>query len=245
MRGKIIHYNAADGRGLIRADNTQVPFEISQWRSDSAPAVNQTVELHGLGEQLQVSRVDETALLKEKAGELAERLGQAGGAGLQAIKDNAPAGGCPWLVRLGKPLLIAQGLFVIGALFFSYVTIDLPGASLGKSLVDLSALSGQLGTSVGGAFWAWVGILAFVVPLLWRSRLAWLALLLPLIATVLPMISLLRAAHQADMAMGNGMAASNGLLSMINPGLGAGLCAFSALFLAGLGVKRFFAPPRV
>ena len=43
MRGRIIHYNGNDGRGLIATDNRQLPFEIAHWRSDTAPAVNLVV----------------------------------------------------------------------------------------------------------------------------------------------------------------------------------------------------------
>ena len=45
MRGKIIHYNGNDGRGLVAADTRQIPFEIGQWRSDTAPSLNQIVDL--------------------------------------------------------------------------------------------------------------------------------------------------------------------------------------------------------
>ena len=53
MRGRIIHYNGADGKGLISADQRQIPFEISLWRSDTAPAVNQVVEMRLDGEILE------------------------------------------------------------------------------------------------------------------------------------------------------------------------------------------------
>lgn len=244
MRGKIIHYNGNDGRGLIAAGERQFAFDVSLWRSDSAPAINQTVEITLVDDSLTaVQRVSEETLVKEKVSNVAGLGVAAAGAALQSLKDKSPNTGGLNFGVLGKPLLIAQAVFAIGALFCSFITIDMPGVSLGKSLVDLSELSGQLGSSVGGAFWAWVGILSFAVPLFWRNRLAWLALFLPAVATVLPMVSLLRAAHQADVAMGSGMNVSNGILNMINPGLGAGLCAVSALFLAVLGFKRFAFPP--
>jgi len=44
MRGRIIHYNANDGRGLVTAEGRQYAFDITQWGSSIAPAVNQTVE---------------------------------------------------------------------------------------------------------------------------------------------------------------------------------------------------------
>lgn len=74
MRGRIIHYNASDGKGLIRAEDQQVPFEISLWCSDRAPAVNQIVELGWAGGHLKsVTRVKKMVLVKEKVGGWAER----------------------------------------------------------------------------------------------------------------------------------------------------------------------------
>ena len=91
MRGKIIHYNGNDGRGLIATDNRQLPFEIAHWRSDTAPVVNVVVELSMAGDALEaVTRVPDDVLLKEKAGQLASKLGTAGGAALQSLKDAAP-----------------------------------------------------------------------------------------------------------------------------------------------------------
>ena len=91
MRGRIIHYNGNDGRGLIAADNRQLPFEIGHWRSDTAPSVNATVDLALAGDAVEsVTRVPDDVLLKEKAGQLASKLGTVGGAALQSIKEAAP-----------------------------------------------------------------------------------------------------------------------------------------------------------
>ena len=88
MRGKIIHYNAEDGRGLIATDGRQIPFEIGQWRSDTAPAINQVVDTAMDADTLEsVTRVADEVLLKEKAGQLASKLGNAGGAALQSLKE--------------------------------------------------------------------------------------------------------------------------------------------------------------
>ncbi len=75
MRGRIIHYNASDGRGLILAGDEQVPFEIALWYSACAPAVNQTVELAWAGKRLKsVTRVSRGAIAKEKIGKWIGRL---------------------------------------------------------------------------------------------------------------------------------------------------------------------------
>ena len=125
MRGKIIHYNSVDGKGLVSADLRQFAFEITQWRSDVAPDINQVVDLTLAGDALaSVTRVSEDILLKERAERLASKLGTAGGAALQSLKDaNASAGQSPvaGAVRfLGKPLLIAYGVFAFAALWFAH-----------------------------------------------------------------------------------------------------------------------------
>lgn len=77
MRGRIIHYNASDGRGLILAGDEQVPFEIALWHSACGPAVNQTVELAWAGERLKsVTRVSKGVVAKEKIGKWISRLGR-------------------------------------------------------------------------------------------------------------------------------------------------------------------------
>lgn len=91
MRGKIIHYNGSEGRGLIAADSRQFPFEIGHWRSDTAPTVNQTVDLVLSGDNVDaVTRMPDEVILKEKACQLASKLGTAGGAALQSLRDAAP-----------------------------------------------------------------------------------------------------------------------------------------------------------
>lgn len=77
MRGRIVHYNANDGRGLIAArDGRQYPFQIGLWRSGIAPAVNQVVELEA--DELRataVSLVPPRVLLMEKTRRLLASLG--------------------------------------------------------------------------------------------------------------------------------------------------------------------------
>ncbi len=251
MRGRIIHYNNNDGKGLISAGERQFAFDISQWRSDSAPTVNQTVELGIADDHLQsVTRITDDVLLKEKASVLAGKLGSAGGAALQSLKESAPTGAAgPWLIRLGKPLLIAQGLFVIAALFLPYIEIKVPGVSVSYSLTNLSAAMERMGGSTGSAFWPWLGILSIGLPVFWRSRWAWLALLLPLLATVKPVFDILIAAHQAASAAGSMMGSevaqriSDQILNMLSVGFGSVLCLLTALFIAVIGLKRVLLPP--
>lgn len=255
MRGKIIHYNGNEGRGLIAADNRQLPFEIAQWRSDTAPTVNQVVELAMIGDTLDaVSRVPDEVLLKEKAGQLASKLGTAGGAALQSLRDATPTDASNpttgVLALFGKPLLIAYGLFALSALLLPYIAIQTPFGVGGRSftLAGLSDISETMGASVGGATWTWIGILSIALPLLWRNRFAWLALLLPLFATIKPVIDIAAAASKAASAMGDAMGRDissqigQQIAEMVHIGLGAWVCGLAALFIAGIGLKRVLLP---
>ena len=255
MRGRIIHYNGADGKGLIAADQRQVPFEISHWRSDTAPAINHTVELVVTGDTLQsVTRVTDDVLLKEKASELAGKLGTAGGAALQSLKGAAPAGASSRpagaLQFLGKPLLVAHGLFVFAALLLPFLTINPLGLG-GKSftLAGLAEASEAMGTSVGGAVWVWLAILSIALPVFWRHRMAWLALLLPLFAAIKPGIDLAFAASKATSALGDSFEAQlqrqivEQLIDALQIGFGAWVCVPAGLVVALIGIKRVLLPP--
>ena len=255
MRGRIIHYNGNDGRGLIATDNRQLPFEIAHWRSDTAPVVNVVVELSMAGDALEaVTRVPDDVLLKEKAGQLASKLGTAGGAALQSLKDAAPpnagasaTGG--WQL-LGKPLLIAHGVFAFSALMLPFLSIDPIGLG-GKSftLAGLSEASEDMGTSVGGALWVWLAILSIALPVFWRNRLAWLALLLPLFASLKPGIDLALAAAKATRGLNDSFESQlqrqivEQLLEALQIGFGAWVCVLAALVVAAFGLKRVLLPP--
>jgi hypothetical protein len=255
MRGRIIHYNGADGKGLISAGQRQFPFEITHWRSDTAPSINQTVDLSFAGDVLEnVTRVTDDVLLKEKAEHLAGKLGSAGGAALQSLRDATPAGmpGAPAgaVQLLGKPLLVAHGLFVFAALLLPFLTINPLGLG-GKSftLAGLAEASEAMGTSVGGAVWVWLAILSIALPVFWRHRMAWLALLLPLFAAIKPGIDLAFAASKATSALGNSFEAQlqrqivEQLIDALQVGFGAWVCVIAALAVALIGIKRFLLPP--
>ena len=253
MRGKIIHYNAGDGRGLIATDGRQIPFEIGQWRSDTAPAVNQVVDVTMDVDNLEsVTRVSEEALLKEKAGQLAGKLGSAGGAALQSLKDSSPADGSAvngLLKMLGKPLLIAHGLFAFSALVLPYLSTAALFGSRSFTLVGISKLAESMGQSVGNSFWTWLAIVSIALPVFWKSRWAWLALLLPLLATTKPFLDMAIAAGKAAKEMQDmfgpnaGSQVMDNLLEMFEISFGFWVCLISALFIAGIGLKRVLLPP--
>lgn len=250
MRGRIIHYNGNDGKGLISADNKQYPFEIGQWQSETAPTLNTVVDFDSDAERPSaVRRVSDEVLMKEKASELAGKLGAFGGAALQSAQGAATQSnlGNP-VDRVGKPALISQALFAVGALFLSFVKINGGfGPGMGYTLAGLSKLSEQMGVSMGSGLLVWLAIGSLLVPMFWRHRLAWLALLLPLVATLKPAWDISSAMHgmASQSGMGNefSQAMSKQLSDMIDPGLGAVVCVLSALVLALIAIKRFLLTP--
>ena len=255
MRGRIIHYNGTDGKGLISANQRQIPFEISHWQSEIAPAINQVVDLVLDGDTpTSVTRVTDDVLLKEKATDLAGKLGAAGGAALHSLRDAAPGNishaPTDALQRLGKPLLIAHGIFAFSALMLPFLSIDPLGLG-GRSftLVGLSEASEAMGTSVGGALWVWLAILSVALPVFWRNRLAWLALLLPLLATLKPGIDLALAASKATRGLNDSFESQlqrqivEQLLDALQIGSGAWICGLAAIVIAIIGLKRVLLPP--
>lgn len=248
MRGRIIHYNINDGKGLISALNKQYPFEIGQWQSESAPAINTVVDFESEDERpIAVRRVSDDVLLREKAGELAGKFGALSGAALQGAQGAATQVniGNP-VARVGKPVLIAHAAFVVGALFLAFVKINSGfGPTQGHTLSGLSKLSEMMGVSAGSGLLVWLAILSPLVPMFWRHRLAWLALLLPLLATVKPAWDIRSA--MSDMGTGMGAefstAMSKQISEMLEPGLGSYVCVIAALCLTAIAIKRFLLTP--
>ena len=254
MRGRIIHYNSGDGKGLAAANDQQYPFDISQWRSESAPAVNQVIELQlADGWVSSLRRIPDDVLLKEKASEMAGRLGGLGSAAmvnLRGLSNRDTTGVVPVLARLGKPLIAVHALFALAALFLPFlkVTPAFGGMQRSFTLTGLMDLARPLGSDIGGGALPWLAILSLGVPVLWPSRWSWVALLMPLIASLLPIwnlfVAIARASSQAsafDRQIGTAVA--NQLMKMLSPGLGLWLCLLTAVVLGVVAVKRTAFPP--
>lgn len=256
MRGKIIHYNGSDGRGLIAADDRQVPFEIAQWRSDTAPGVNQVVEVSLADGALEaVFRVPDETILKEKASQFASKLGTAGGVAMQTLREATPpdaaASAATGWRSLGKPLLIAYGVFAVSALLLPYISVDPVGLG-GRSftLMELPEATEGMGTAVGSEALTWLAILSIALPVLWRSRFAWFALLLPLYAALQPGIDLMRASMKAsEYSSSDSFEAKlqrqifEQVMDMLEVGIGVWVCVAAALVIAAIGLKRVLLPP--
>lgn len=248
MRGRIIHYNANDGKGLIAAEGHQHPFDISLWASDTAPAVNHTVTVELVEGQLaKVERVSDNVLLKEAASDFASKAGEFGqniGANLGAASSSD---GRSIIEKLGKPVLIAYAAFLIGSTIFNYLVIDIMGIQqVGKSLFNLSELPQfTSGSQINGSAFAVLALLSILLPIFWQKRWSWLALLMPLIATLNPIYSIASAVLKFSRQMGGNPMADKmseqmikQMMEMVSLGLGFWLCIAASIVLALIGVKR-------
>ena len=163
MRGKIIHYNGNDGKGLISAGDRQLPFNIGQWSCDSAPAVNQTVEvtLDETGSPARIVIVDAQTLAREKLSQFASMGGDQGQQAAtrgKAVFDQVSG-------RMGKPTLIACVALWLAWFFLPAVSID--AVFMTKSLtfsevIGYSVAHPENGGSFG--FFSFVGVICIVVP---------------------------------------------------------------------------------
>lgn len=266
MRGKIIHYNANEGKGLILAESKQFPFDITSWVSDSAPMVNSTVnfELDENSLPKFINRVGDDVLLKEKANDVARRLSSAAagptseqtGGGVPVSAVTTPAAESFSVERvlstLGREALGAQALFIVAALFLPFVRTP---AIMGVASKDMTAYE-FAGSSIFNSYTGGMEILlylsfaAFLVPVLWRNKLAWLALCAPAAAAIRGFMAIRKAT--AEMDVGNDvirafMGADNArkLMSELGAdlkfGMGYGfwILIASAAVLAYFGVTRY------
>jgi hypothetical protein len=251
MRGKIIHYNPNEAKGLISTKGKQYSFNITNWRSDSAPGVNAVVDFEMLEDDVsEVRHVSDDILMKEKAAEYAGKLSVMGGKVLGEAKVAAnsinanSAGGT--IGFYGKPLLIAHVAFALSAIFLPYIKVNSGlGISQSFSLTGLAEIQKMMGASLGGGALTWIAILAVAVPFFWRNKFSWLLLLLPMLAVLQPVWGVMSAISTAKKQMGGmlgsefGSQMANQMSSMLDIGFGAIVCLITATILAIIGVKRF------
>ncbi|TAN05225.1 MAG: hypothetical protein EPN38_11375 [Rhodanobacteraceae bacterium] len=262
MRGRIIQYNGADGSGTIVAEGRQYPFVLTAWRGDSAPAVNKTVDITFDGDAVSaITTVGDDVLLKERAAEFGGKLGASwdklrasipvsagaaagaaatplGSASSGAAAHGAPADGAitanAIIERYGKLMLGTWVLFLIGTLAFNAISMSMLGQSMGKSLFDIASAMSRFGTSGGGMIKVLLllGYASIALPLFWRDRRAWFALLVPLIAVLWAIFSVLHTLHSIGSQFGQDVG------DLFGFGFGFYLSLATAIVLAVLGVKR-------
>lgn len=239
MRGRIIQYNASEGRGTIAAGIEQHPFEIAQWRAEAAPAIDRAVEF-----ELREGALSDIKPLAIEAMDPAQ-IGSAAVDKLSGFGDYLAASdtGASWSLpvgRLGRIGVVAWLGFVVAATLLSYFSLDMPGyamafgapgGSMGISLLSLVQVSDSASFN-GGRLLFLIALVGGCLPVFWRSAYAWLGLLLPLV--VVHIISMRFAAALDDM--------SGGFVDMSDVfklGLGSVLTNVFGLALAIVGILRF------
>lgn len=259
MRGKIIHYNGNDGKGLISAGERQLPFSISQWCSDSAPAVNQTVDvsLDDTGALVRIVLLDGQTLAKEKLSQFASLGGDQG----QQAATKGKAVFQQVSGRMGVSLMIVCAVLFFAWFFLPALSVNLGYGSKSFSVSDILGLDLQSGSSFG--FWSFLGLVAVLLPWVapWlRARWASLAFCAPLLMVIIAYAhvrwqmhaSISNAMDQAGQlggaqaqamiqGMADQMAANVG--KAISYGVGFWIVLLLSLYLAFIGIKRYLSTP--
>ncbi len=138
------------------------------------------------------------------------------------------------LERYGKTILIAWAVFLVGSLAFNAISISMMGQGMGKSLFDVASAMGQFGAGGGGMVKVLLvlGYASIAVPLFWRDRRAWFVLVVPLVAVLWAIVSVMHALDSVPSGFGQSIA------DMFHVGFGFYLSLIAAIVLAAFGVKR-------
>lgn len=254
MRGKIVLYNSSNGQGVINTDAGQHDFTIRQWKSTSAPAVGQAVELTMLDEVLEaVFLVGADVRLKEtlaQVGDMASNRVAAAGGG-QAIADNALAS----FKNIGALIPLAYVIFVIAACFIPLLTVKIFGAH-SVTLWKLAEVAGEFEVGGFGMVKPMIVLaaLSIIIPVVWRDRRAYFAYLLPaltivyvLLAGLISYLNAMSKFNEMNSAMGGPGAEAmramsseiaNSFLKAVSMGVSLPLLIVSAMFLAMVGINR-------
>ena len=244
MRGNVLMWSG--DKGVVSSGGQRYDFTINQWRGDTAPAANATVDIEvANGQLVSVKPVNESDLAKEKMAELTGK----GGVVAKAVFEN-----------VGKDVAIAYGVFLVAALFMSIVStggfiscdIKLADALGGEMAMAAACLGG--GSSGGGVFMILIAAATIAVPYFWKHKFAPLAFVVPLLVVLKafwPMYDKYREQQKAMEAMGEfgqqlaqlgqqmGAPAQPGLFDSFS--FGAWIIIAAALYLAFRGVTRFLA----
>lgn len=171
VRGKIIKVpDATPGLLMIGANQKQFTLE-GLWKSETAPANNQTVEveLDDAGHVIAISVVDPAQIAREKFADLSSKLGGAvgdlsksqGAANAQDILRKVVA-------KIGAVTLGASVVLWIALFFMTGYKLDLGFSSQSYSLWDFVGLNvngGVTGPEVNHGFWGFIGIVCVFAPI--------------------------------------------------------------------------------
>lgn len=234
MRGTILMWSG--DKGVVSAEGQRYDFGINEWKSNTAPVANVTVDVVITNGRLtSVVLVNEADLAKEK---MAALTGQ-GSKVAKAVFEN-----------VGKDVAIAYGVFLIAALFLSVISA---GGIIGINFKLTNLLSDNMGMMGNGkgTFLVLLATATIAVPYFWKHKFAPLAFLGPALVTLMAFWPLYqqyreqqrqmaavagdefgRMMSQMSQQMGGGM-------GMGDFGFGAWIVIAASAYLAFKGVMRF------
>jgi ribosomal protein L40E len=242
MRAKIIQYNGTTGEGIALAEGSQYDFTIRHWRSDTAPATGQTIEITlDNGQVAAIFLVGKDVLLKEMASQVGSNISQGIANGQMPSMGAIGFDSTDIVKRVGKPALIAYAVFVIALLFMQVAKISVFGQAVGFTM--WGAFS-HMGGSGFLKFLFVVALIAPVVPIFLRQPFAWFALGTPLlfyVVTGLSVMSDLSAAQDQLGMLGKefGKQMAKAASDAVSIGIGAYLGSVAALVMAAFGYLNF------
>lgn len=266
QRGTIIQVPMGAEPGLIVVGGEQKGFRLQGvWQAATAPAANQTVDvtLDAAGEPVRITVVDSQTLAKEKFDQLAGKSAEQGQVALAA----GITGFHSIRQRMGTVLLVAAVILFIAWFFLPAVSVNLGfGAQKNFTLSSVLGLDLGGGEPTGGfGFWSLLGLIAVLLPwaMPWlKARWAPLLLCAPLLMAIIAFVRVKLEIHnlastavsQAEQMGGAGAGAmlqgvmdqmSTRLAQAISYDVGLWIVVLVALLLAGMGVNRWLATPRI
>ena len=232
MRGTILMWSG--DKGVVSADGQRYDFGINDWKGNTAPAANLTVDVVVTNGRLSaVTPVNEADLAKEK---MAAMTGK-GGEVAKAVYAN-----------VGKDVAIAYGVFLVAALFLSVISAGMLGISF-KLTNLLSDNMGMMGNGKG-TFLVLLATATIAVPYFWKHKFAPLAFLGPALVTLMAFYPLweqhqqqkkqmeaMGELGQAFGQMAQQMGGGGGGIGDL--GIGAWVIIAASAYLAFKGIVRF------
>lgn len=178
LRGRVLVYDQATGKGVISSDGQRFEFNIESWASDNPPNVGMTVEISKNASTTTFSPLDDSVIAKEKLNELGSKVSQHGA----EIATE-------WAQQIGKPILIGYGVFIVGMFFLPFTNLMFAKPSLYEifKLADYATL-------------AWIAVASIALPQLWKDHRSYYAYAAPGAVLGLALIKAISTAHDAASA---------------------------------------------
>ena len=230
IRGRVMAYDQATGKGIVGAENERYEFDLQSWKGSDVPSVGRTVEIFADGSATVFVPVSEGDIVKEKLEVVGKNLAVTG--------SNAAAEA---LARHGHVTLAAMAAFLVASLALNVVSVRAMGMSGGLSIYEFFSMSSGF-----GKFTLIVAWIALIVPLVWTDKRAYRALFVPLAPLAVLCWSLWDTYSTARQQMAGmsaffgGEAASKmpSFFNIVNPGAGFYVLTVSAVALAFVAARR-------